>query len=425
MQIIMSTEQLNSINDLVNFINGSQKVAYAVLANKEDKYLWIESILIKFTYHTLNRHDKGIVGEYIQKITGYSRQQLSRLIKQYKNVGHIIQKRVLINNFVTKYTKDDTAALVAIDELHGTLNGIATKKLCERAWNIYQDYRYERLATISVAHLYNLRNSTRYKMQRVLLEKTKPVKSSIGKRRKPRPNGKPGYLRIDTVHQGDHDGKKGVYHINAVDEVTQFEIVCSVEKISEQYLLPILQDMLDAFPFIILGFHSDNGTEYVNKIVAELLNKLLIEFTKSRARKSGDNGLVESKNGSIIRKTFGYMHIPQKFASIMNAFNKTYLNYYLNYHRPCLFSTINLDKRGKEIKKYKYENVFTPYEKFKSLPEAEQYLKVGVTFDDLDDKAKIISDGEAARQMNTALKKLFNEITNDHERNELVKCETG
>jgi hypothetical protein len=149
---------------------------------------------------------------------------------------------------------------------------------------------------------------------------------------------------------------------------------------------------------------------------------LLIEFTKSRPRKSGDNGLVESKNGSIIRKLFGYMYISQQCAEIMNTFNTTYLNYYLNYHRPCLFSNIKIDKRGKEIKQYKYENVFPPYEKLKSLPEAIQYLKRGVTFHDLDIHANKISDSEAARQMNAALKKLFNEIDNHKEQTKLVKC---
>jgi transposase InsO family protein len=425
MEIIMKEEQLSSINDLANFIKGSQKIVYAILANKQDKYLWVQSILIKFEYYTLNKSDKGIVQRYIQKITDYSRQQLSRLINQHKKSGYIGNNIKNGRRFELRYTKDDVQALVAIDETHGTLNGIATKKLCERSWHLYNDSRYERLARISVAHLYNLRNSTGYRRQRILLEKTKPVKSAIGKRRKPEPNGKPGYLRLDTVHQGDHDGKKGVYHINAVDEVTQFEIVCSVEKISEQYLIPILQDMLGSFPFTILGFHSDNGSEYVNKVVAKLLNKLLIEFTKSRPRKSGDNGLVESKNGSIIRKMFGYMYISQQCAEIMNTFNKTYLNYYLNYHRPCLFSNIKIDKRGKEIKQYKYENVFTPYEKLKSLPEAAQYLKQGVTFDDLDIQANKISDSEAARQMNTALKRLFNEIDNHKEQTELVKCSSA
>jgi len=133
-------------------------------------------------------------------------------------------------------------------------------------------------------------------------EKTKPRQVAIGERRKPQPNGEPGFIRIDTVHQGDLDKVKGVYYINAVDEVTQFQIVCSVERISEQYLVPIVERMLKEFPFVIKGFHSDNGSEYVNKNIARLLQKLLVEFTRSRSRKSNDNGLVESKNARVLRK---------------------------------------------------------------------------------------------------------------------------
>ena len=418
----MSTEQLNSINDLERFVNGSQKVAFTVLGNKKEKYLWIQSILIKFNYHSLNKNARGILRIYLQKITGYSRQQIDRLINQHKKNGKIFYNHNKSNGFKIKYTKEDALALVMVDELHGTLNGMATKKLCERALNIYQDQKYKRLSTISVSHLYNLRNCTIYKRQRVLFKKTQPIKSNIGKRCKPNPNGKPGYLRVDTVHQGDYDRQKGVYHINAVDEVTQFEIVCTVERISEQYLKPVLEYILDAFPFKILGFHSDNGSEYVNKTVARLLNKLLIEFTKSRARKSNDNGLVESKNGSIIRKTFGYMHIPKKFANVINDFNKMHLNYYLNYHRPCLFASREIDQKGKEIKKYKYEDVFTPYEKFKSLPDAEQHLKADITFEDLEHKANMMSDEEAARKMNIVLNRLFKLLFKNKGRNEDAEC---
>jgi len=219
-----------------------------------------------------------------------------------------------------------------------------------------------------------------------------------------------------------HNGEKGVYHINAVDEVTQFEVVCTVEKISEHYLMPILEYILDAFPFKILGFHSDNGSEYVNYTVSRLLNKLLIEFTKSRARKSNDNGLAESKNGSIIRKFFGYANIPQKFAVKINIFNKAYLNYYLNYHRPCLFPSSVINQKGKEIKKYKYDQVFTPYEKFKSIPDAEKFLKHGLTFDDLDAKANLMSDSQAATEMNDALKKLFTEIISDNKQHKSIRA---
>ena len=67
---------------------------------------------------------------------------------------------------------------------------------------------------------------------------------------------------------------KGVYHINAVDQVTQFESVVWVSKISETHLIPALQQLLDSFPFEIRGFHSDNGSEFADHIVARLLVKL-------------------------------------------------------------------------------------------------------------------------------------------------------
>jgi transposase InsO family protein len=233
---------------------------------------------------------------------------------------------------------------------------------------------------------------------------------AIGERRKPHPEGKPGYIRIDTVHQGDQDKVKGIYHINAVDEVTQFEIVCSVEKISEQYLMPALEEMLESFPFSILGFHSDNGSEYVNRRVAELLQKLFIEFTKSRSRHSNDNALAESKNASVVRKIFGYTHIPQKWAPKVNQFNRAYLNPYINYHRPCFFPETIINDKGKQQKTYPYRNMMTPFERLKSLPEVEQYLKPEVTLEALDEYALQMSDNEAADYLQKARQQLFSLI---------------
>jgi transposase InsO family protein len=235
-----------------------------------------------------------------------------------------------------------------MDERHDTPCGTAIKKLCERACEVFGQTEYTSLASISVSHLYNLRKSTAYVRQRRHFEKTQPKPSKIGERRKPQPNGQPGYIRIDTVHQGDLDKQKGVYHINAVDEVTQFEVVCTVEKISEIYLIPALDQLLETFPFTILGFHSDNGSEYINKRVAELLEKLRIEFTKSRSRHSNDNALAESKNGAVVRKLFGYSHIPQRWAPLINDFNQQHLNPYLNFHRPCFFPETQTDDKGKQ-----------------------------------------------------------------------------
>ncbi len=121
----------------------------------------------------------------------------------------------------------------------------------------------------------------------------------------------PGYIRIDTVHQGDRDGMKGVYHINAVDIVTQWELVASVEHISEAYLLPVINLLLEGFPFAIRGFHSDSGSKDVNHKTAELLEKLRIEFTKSRPRQTNDNALAECKNGEVCCCLTNKRHAPR------------------------------------------------------------------------------------------------------------------
>ena len=258
------------------------------------------------------------------------------------------------------------------------------------------------MAEISVAHLYNLRRSPGYRKLAAKWEPTRPTATSIGERRKPDPQGQPGFLRIDTVHQGDWNGAKGVYHINAVDAVTQWQVVGCVERISEQHLLPVLEAILHQFPFRIRGFHSDNGSEYINHEVDQLLKGLLIDFTKSRANRSQDNALVEGKNGAIVRKHMGYGHIAAEHAEAVHKFHTAHLNPYLNFHRPCGFATVRLDARGKRQRQYKQEDYATPYEKWKSLPEAEKYLKAGLSFARLDEVAQQMSDTEWARKMSAA-----------------------
>jgi len=410
MKTIMKLGDLTTIDQLRDFLSGTQAVAFSVIGEKGAGYRWIQGELVRWRYLHCVRQDKGVVIRYLMKVSGYSRQQLTRLIAQYRKTGQLRRRQRTVAGFASRYTPEDIRLLAAMDERHETPCGPAVKKLCERACEVFGQTEYERLASISVSHLYNLRKSTAYNRQRRHFEKTRPKASSIGERRKPRPEGKPGYIRIDTVHQGDQDGQKGVYHINAVDEITQFEVVCSVEKISEHYLLPALEQMLEAFPFTLLGFHSDNGSEYINNQVARLLEKLRIEFTKSRSRHSNDNALAESKNAAVVRKQFGYSHIPQRWAASINDFNRQYLNPYLNFHRPCFFPETRTDPKGKQRKVYRYENLMTPYDKLKSLPSAKDYLKPGVTFEILDALANQISDNQAADQLQKARQKLFKSI---------------
>lgn len=412
MNTMMNIDAISTIEQVELFLEGTD-VAYFQPLLQTDSYKWLEKTLGSFRYHSCTKSEKGLLRRYMNKVTGYSRAQLMRLISKHRKHGHIVCKSYKRHRFASKYTNEDITLLAETDKLHDVLSGPATKKLFERAYTIFGQTEYERLSTISVAHIYNLRKNPNYIKKHRHFTKTKPTAVAIGERRKPNPKGKPGFIRIDTVHQGDLDKQKGVYHINAVDEVTQFEVVFSVKKISEAYLIPILKLLLKAFPFKIINFHSDNGSEYINDKVAGLLNKLLIEFTKSRARHTNDNALVESKNASIVRKYIGYGHISQKWADEINEFNQRYLNPYINYHRPCFYPKIEVDAKGKIRKKYRYKDMMTPYEKLKSLSKAKKFLKKNITFKELDIVANKLNDNEAAKQMQEARKKLFTKIFRD------------
>jgi len=400
----MNDEQLRTLEQVEQFLNGSQPIAFKGITAKE-KYLWIEEVLRKFRYQLLKRTGKGMLRKYILKVSGYSRAQVSRLVGVYEKTGHVKQSRYHRHCFPQKYNAADVALLAMTDELHGWLSGPATKKILEREYLVYGNAAYRNICHISVAQIYNLRRSKRYGGKRYI--PTRPVVIKIGERTKPQPQGQPGYIRIDTVHQGDQEGRKGVYHINAVDEVTQWEVVVSTEKIAEKYLENALENLLDQFPFYIKGFHSDNGSEFVNQTVAKLLNKLLIKFTKSRPRHSNDNGLVESKNGSVIRKNLGYTHIPQSCAQLLSSYHRTYLNPYINFHRPCFFPVEETDHKGKIRKRYPYDKINTPFEKLKALPDIEKFLRPGVTLEKLQLYADNMSDNQFAQRMVKARSNLF------------------
>ena len=399
-----------NIAQIKEFLKASQSIEFQG-SSRDEKYKWIEDTLGRFSYYRLQKKDKSAVKDYLIQMTGFSDAQMTRLIAKKKKYGMILADNAKRHSFTKTYTPEDVARIIETDNAHDRLSGPATKRIFERMYHVFSDTRFSRLKNISVAHIYNLRNTRQYQSFARFFTKTKPAQVNIGERRKPDPQGKPGYLRVDTVHQGDLDKEKGVYHINLVDEVTQWEIVVAVERISEQYLKPLLESALAQFPFIILGFHSDNGSEFINKVVANLLNKLLIEQTKSRARHCNDNALVEGKNGSIIRKHMGYMHIPQYYACELNEFYRNHLNSYLNYHRPCGFATKIISDKGK-VKKV-YDVYQTPYEALRRHLNASEFLKEGVSFEILDKTAYQKSDNEHAALMQKAKQELFKNLT-DH-----------
>lgn len=394
----MKNVALKTVAEIQTFLEENQSRDFET-GSREEKYACIRSTLVHTTYKKLGRGEKSIVKTFLAKVTGYEEKQLKRLIRQWKQNGLRVKKRKLSGASVRVYTAEDIALLIKTDILHKTPNGLSTKSILMREVSVFGNNAYATIANISVSHIYNIRkhNQQYLSSEAIKYSKTNPVNTNIGERMKPRPYGKPGFIRVDSVHQGDLDGEKGVYHINLVDEVTQCELLGCVPQITDEYMEPLLLKLLDAFPFVMLNFHSDNGGEYVNHTVAAILERLLIKQTKSRSRKSTDNALVEGKNGSVVRKHMGRNFIEKCHAEIIDTFYTDYFNVYLNYHRVCLYATDYADKRGKVRKKY--DQTFVPYEKLKSLPHAEQYLKAGVTFAKLDVIAYAHSDNEFAETM--------------------------
>lgn len=397
----MSLEQIRA------FLEASDEVGFQG-RNREEVYAFVYQTLRQQRYDELKRSGRGLVRRYMAKMTGLSRAQTTRLLTMYLKGEEVKPKPYRRQRFRQRYTREDIEVLAAVDTAHQTLSGPATQRILQRAYYEFGESQYERLARLSGAQLYRLRQHRHYREQRVAYQATRPTQVSIGERRRPEPNGRPGYLRVDTVHQGDQDGVKGVYHINAVDEVTQWQVVGATAQISEAYLLPVLEAMLQQFPFRIRGFHSDNGSEFINHTVARLLNKLLIEQTKSRPRHSNDNGLAEAKNGAVVRKHMGYTHIAAPHAGVIEAFYKEFFNPYLNFHRPCGVPELVVNSKGKEKRVYRW--YATPWEILRQLPGVAGYLEGDVTIQDLEREARAQTDMAAAEAMQRAKEKLFASI---------------
>lgn len=407
----LDIERLRTLDEVRDFMAGSEPVDFRFV-ERIHAYDFVRQVLVRSRYLRLRRSDKGLVRRFLVKVTGLSRAQVTRLITQYRETGRVEDRRRGPKRpFPRRYTKADIGLLAKVDETLGGLCGAVTRRVMQRQYEVFGDARFERLAGLSNSHLYRLRQSVTYRRRRLTMVKTRPTQVSIGERRKPHPAGRPGFLRVDSVHQGDLFGEKGLYEVNLVDEVTQYEFVAAAEGISERFLVPALQGSIEAFPFIVCGFHADNGSEYINHRVAALLRKLqVLEFTKSRSRRHNDNALVESKNASVVRRYLGYDHIPRHHAALVNDFLRDVLAPFLNYHRPCHFPVETTDAKGKKRKTYPYDNVTTPYLKLKSLDGAAQHLRPGVSFEQLDRQAAALDDLAAASAVNEALAALFAEM---------------
>lgn len=243
MTIIMNDSHVVSISQIKEFLKLNSGIRFKS-ASKKERNKWLEQALIRFGYFCLGKKDKITIKEYPMRMSGLSDAQLTRLIARKKKFGKILFGSTGRHRFPKKYTPADVARLIETDNAHLRLSGPATKKILRREYEVFHRKEYQNINGISSSHIYNLRGTRQYQSHSLTIQKTNPVKIPIGERRKPEPHGKPGFLRVDSVHQGDLEKEKGVYHINIVDEITQWEIVGCVERVSEYFLAPLLEALI-------------------------------------------------------------------------------------------------------------------------------------------------------------------------------------
>ena len=243
----MDETKLRTIAQLQEFLDATPEVKFTLAAGAGDaeRYEHISRVLKRFDYPRRKKAERGVVLAYLRHTSGYSRPQITRLVARWEEnrlapVPLVKRYRPPSAPFARKYTSGDVELLVQMDRAHEDVCGPAIAHLLRRAYTVYGDKDYERLTDLSVSHLYNLRKTAGYQKLRLSFTKTRPVCNPIGVRKAPRPNGRAGWVRIDSVHQGDLDGVKGVYHITCVDSVSQWQVQACVEGISEAFLLPVL-----------------------------------------------------------------------------------------------------------------------------------------------------------------------------------------
>ena len=399
-------------------LDGTQTLDFAPAASPAERHEWVVSVLRRFRYNQLKRPHRGLLLRYLRRFSGFSRAHMTRLVQRWM-LGQRLAwvKGTPTNAFARRYTDEDVFTLAETEREYGRLSGPAMVVVLRRMYQVYNDERFERLQHLSPSHLYNLRRSHAYRLHNTTYTKTQtnPKGAAIAVRRAPAPENRPGFIRIDSVHQGNTEEHRSAYHINAVDCVTQWEVVATVPTLEREHMLPVLRGMIDQFPFRILGFHSDGGSEYINHEVAKVLKEQLIDFTRSRPRRCNDNALAESRNGNVVRRQFGYAHIPVEWAKQFSAFCVDLLNPFLNMHRPCLFGTEIPDPRkpGRTRRVHRSEDVMTPLEKLVSLPDASRFLREDITLDQLLEQARSQTDVEAARQVRQARERLMSKVANE------------
>ena len=142
--------RLPSFDQLRAFLEGNEPADFE-LTDRGSAYAFIRRTLVRFEYHRLRKPDKGLVSRFLEKVTGFSRAQLNRLIAQHRRTGNIRDRRRKppAKPFQRRYTPHDAALLAEAHRPLASSSGPATKLVLRRMYVVYGDQRFARLASIS------------------------------------------------------------------------------------------------------------------------------------------------------------------------------------------------------------------------------------------------------------------------------------
>ena len=136
----MNEAQVRTLEQVCQVLAGTQALEFRGAEDDEGRYAWIESVLRRFHYRQLPRQQRGPVLAYVQRLSGYSRAQVTRLVSRWSAGKRLVkQYRAPEQAFARRYTGADVALLAEVDRAMNTLSGPATACVLRRQRDVFGD----------------------------------------------------------------------------------------------------------------------------------------------------------------------------------------------------------------------------------------------------------------------------------------------
>jgi hypothetical protein len=231
-----------------------------------------------------------------------------------------------------------------------------------------------------------------------LLRKQIPIKTNQWD------ESRPGFLEADTVaHCGTSMAGMFAFTIDCVDIATGWTEQRAVWGKGETAVLHQIKDIEASLPFLLLGFDSDNGSEFLNHHLLRhfSVRKQPVQFTRSRAYHKNDNAHIEQKNWTHVRQWLGYHRFDNpEVVPLLNNLYKTEWRLFQNFFCPSVKLIAKQRIASKTIKRY--DSPKTPYQRVMESPYITKEVKRSLT-----DQLQKLNPFHLRKEIEKKLKKIF------------------